>query len=129
MSPAPLADGAPPPHRDGPAPAGSSQDPPPAVAPERLPRPLCGRRVVVSGLVTGAAGWAIAQFLRTVVAHVPVRVSERTLFWDTVLVSGFGLVAGMAVEAVRQLQRSNPDPEYQRGRRSGGRGGQGRPRG
>jgi hypothetical protein len=28
----------------------------------------------------------------------------------------------MAVEAVRQLQLSNPDPEYQRGRRSGGRG-------
>ena len=48
---------------------------------------------------------------------------------DVVLVSGFGLVAGMAVEAVRQLQLSNPDPEYQRGRRSGGRGGQGRPRG
>jgi|GEM_PF-1724819 len=112
-----------------PPPAGSSQEPPPAVSPERLPRPLCGRRVVASGLVTGAAGWAIAQFLRTVVANVPVRVSERTLFWDTVLVSGFGLVAGMAVEAVRQLQLRSPDPEYQRGRRSGGRGGQGRPRG
>lgn len=85
--------------------------------------------MVASGLVTGAAGLAIAQFLRTLVAHTPVRVSERTLFWDTVLVSGFGLVAGMAVEAVRQLQLSNPDPEYQRGRQSGRRGGQGRPRG
>ena len=85
--------------------------------------------MVASGLVTGAAGLAIAQFLRTVVAHTPVRVSERTLFWDTVLVSGFGLVAGMAVEAVRQLQLSSPDPEYQRGRRSRGRGGQGRPKG
>ena len=84
--------------------------------------------MVASGLVTGAAGLAIAMFLRTVVAHIPVPVSERTLFWDTVLLSGFGLVAGMAVEAVRQLQLSNPDPEYQRGRRSGGRGGQGRPR-
>ena len=112
-----------------PPPAGNSQEPPPAVAPERLPRPLCGRRVVASGIVTGAAGWAIAQFLRTVVAHVPVRVSERTLFWDTVLVSGFGLVAGMAVEAVRQLQLRSPDPEYRRGRRSGEPGGQGRPRG
>ena len=85
--------------------------------------------MVASGLVTGAAGLAIAQFLRSVVAHTPVRLSERTLFWDTVLVSGFGLVAGMAVEAVRQLQLSNPDPEYQRGRRSGGRGGHGRPKG
>lgn len=129
MSPDPLADGAPLSHRDDPPAAESSQAPPPDVGPERPLRPLSGGRVVASGLVTGAAGLAIAQFLRTVVAHTPVRLSERTLFWDTVLVSGFGLVAGMAVEAVRQLQLSNPDPEYQRGRRSGGRGGQGRPRG
>lgn len=129
MSPDPLGDGAPLSHRDDPPAAESSQAPPPAVGPERPLRPLSGGRVVASGLVTGAAGLAIAQFLRTVVAHTPVRLSERTLFWDTVLVSGFGLVAGMAVEAVRQLQLSNPDPEYQRGRRSGGRGGQGRPRG
>jgi hypothetical protein len=80
-------------------------------------------------LVTGSAGLAIAQFLRTVVTHTPVRVSERTLFWDTILVSGFGLVAGMALEAVRQLQLSSPDPEYQQGRRSRGQGGQGRPKG
>jgi len=129
MSPDPLADGAPLSQRDDPPAAESSQDPPPAVGPERPLRPLSGGRVVASGLVTGAAGLAIAQFLRTVVAHTPVRLSERTLFWDMVLVSGFGLVAGMAVEAVRQLQLNNPDPEYQRGRRSGGRGGQSRPRG
>ena len=129
MSPDPLADGAPLSHRDDPTAAESSQAPPPAVGPERPLRPLSGGRVVASGLVTGGAGLAIAQFLRTVVAHTPVRVSERTLFWDMVLVSGFGLVAGMAVEAVRQLQLRSPDPEYQQGRRSGGRGGQGRPRG
>ena len=129
MSPAPLADDAPLSRRDDPSAAASSHAPSPAVGPERPLRPLSGGRVVASGLVTGAAGLAIAMFLRTVVAHIPVPVSERTLFWDTVLLSGFGLVAGMAVEAVRQLQLSNPDPEYQRGRRSGGRGGQGRPRG
>jgi ABC-type hemin transport system substrate-binding protein len=84
--------------------------------------------VVASGLVGGAAGLAIALFLRTVVAHTPARISEHTLFWDTVLVSGFGLVAGMAVEAVGQLQRNNPDPEYHRGRRSGRRGSPQRPR-
>ena len=120
---------APLPSHDDLPPAKSAREPSPAVGPERPLRPLSGGRVVASGLVTGAAGLAIAQFLRTVVAHTPVRLSERTLFWDTVLVSGFGLVAGMAVEAVRQLQLNNPDPEYQRGRRSGGRGGQGRPRG
>ncbi len=120
---------APPPSRYDLPPAKSAREPSPAVGPGRPLRPLSGGRVVSSGLVTGAAGLAIAQFLLTVVANTPVRLSERTLFWDTVLVSGFGLVAGMAVEAVRQLQLSNPDPEYQRGRRSGGRGGQGRPRG
>jgi len=129
MSPDPLADGAPLSDRDDPPAAESSQAPPPAVGSERPQRPLSGGRVVASGLVTGTAGLAIAQFLRTVVAHTPVRVSERTLFWDTVLVSGFGLVAGMAVEAVRQLQLKSPDPEYRRGRRSGGVRGQGRPRG
>ena len=129
MSPDPLADGAPLSDRDDPPAAESSQAPPPAVGSDRPQRPLSGGRVVASGLVTGTAGLAIAQFLRTVVAHTPVRLSERTLFWDTVLVSGFGLVAGMAVEAVRQLQLKSPDPEYRRGRRSGGVRGQGRPRG
>jgi hypothetical protein len=54
-------------------------------------------------------------------------VNSYTLFWSTVLAGGFGVVAGMAVEAVRQLQESNPDPEYHRQlqarRRRGGRGG------
>jgi hypothetical protein len=44
---------------------------------------------------------------------------------------GFGVVAGMALEAVRQLQRHNPDPEYRHttrarptGQGGGNRGGQ-----
>jgi hypothetical protein len=78
-----------------------------------------GRRVVGSGLVVGAVGLAIAFFLRAVVANTPVRVNDYTLFWATVLAGGFGLVAGMAVEAVRQLQRSNPDPAYRRSGRPG----------
>lgn len=36
------------------------------------------------------------------------------LFWSTVLLGGFPLAAGMALEAVRQLQQSNPDPAYHR---------------
>jgi hypothetical protein len=83
--------------------------------------------VVAAGLIAGTGGLAIALFLRAIVANTPVRVSSYTLFWSTVLVGGFGVVAGMAVEAVRQLQESNPDPEYRRQnqarRRRGGRGG------
>ena len=87
--------------------------PPPPAAPSR---PLSGRRVVAAGLIAGTCGLAIALFLRSVVANTPVRVNSYTLFWSTVLVGGFGVVAGMAVESVRQLQQSSPEPEYHRHR-------------
>jgi hypothetical protein len=80
------------------------------------PSPLNGRRVVSAGLVIGAISLAIALFLRALVANTPVRVSASTLFWSTVLAGASGLLAGMAVEAVRQLRDHNPDPEYQRQR-------------
>jgi hypothetical protein len=72
--------------------------------------------VLVAGLVAGAASLAIALFLRALVANTPVRVSASSLFWCTVLAGVSGLLAGMAVEAVRQLRDHNPDPDYQRQR-------------
>ena len=93
-----------------------------AQAPPLKPSPLSGGRVVVAGLVGGTGGLAIALMLRALVANTPVRVSSYTLFWSTVLVGGFGLVAGMGVEAVRQLQERNPDPAYRHGRGGRGRG-------
>ena len=98
-----------------------SPTPPPPIGPSS--RPLRGGRVVAAGLIAGSGGLAIALFLRAIVANTPVRVSSYTLFWSTVLVGGFGVVAGMAVEAVRQLQASNPDPEYHRQHRARRRGG------
>ncbi len=80
------------------------------------PSPLNGRRVVSAGLVIGTISLAIALFLRALVANTPVRVSASALFWSTVLAGASGLLAGMAVEAVRQLRDHNPDPEYQRQR-------------
>ncbi|MEB3317900.1 MAG: hypothetical protein VKO39_07155 [Cyanobacteriota bacterium] len=80
------------------------------------PSPLNGRRVVSAGLVIGAISLAIALFLRALVVNIPARVSEAALFWSTVLAGASGLLAGMAVEAVRQLRDHNPDPEYQRQR-------------
>ena len=82
------------------------------------PSPLSGGRVVVAGLMAGAGSLAIALFLRALVANTPVRVSASSLFWGTVLAGVSGLLAGMAVEAVRQLRDHNPDPEYQRQRPS-----------
>ncbi|MFN9660431.1 MAG: hypothetical protein ACK6BC_08675 [Cyanobacteriota bacterium] len=99
-----------------PPPANTPLEPsPPAAA-----RPLSGRRVVAAGVVAGIGALAIALFLRALVANTPVRVSSFALFWGTVLVGSFGLVAGMAVEAVRQLRDHNPDPAYHRGGRGRG---------
>jgi len=97
---------------------------PPPVPPSP---PLSGRRVVAAGLIAGTGGLAIALFLRAIVANTPVRVNSYTLFWSTVLAGGFGVVAGMAVEAVRQLKESNPDPEYHRESRARRRRGGGSP--
>jgi hypothetical protein len=85
--------------------------------------PLSGRRVLCAGLLTGLVGLAIAYFLRAIVANTPLRVTPVALFWSTVVLGGFGTVVGMAVEAVRQLQENNPEPEYRR--RRGRRGGPG----
>jgi hypothetical protein len=82
--------------------------------------------VVLAGLVCGGAGLVIALFLRAIVATTTLRLTQRELFWSTVLMGGFGVVAGMALAAVNQLQRHNPDPEYRRrtsSRPTGQRGG------
>ncbi len=84
---------------------------------------LSGRRVLCAGMLTGLVGLAIAQFLRSIVAHTPLRVTPQALFWSTVVLGGFGVVAGMAVEAVRQLQESNPEPDYHRHHGRGGKPG------
>jgi len=85
--------------------------------------PLSGRRVLCAGLLTGLGGLAISLFLRSIVANTPLRITPHALFWSTVVLTASGALAGMAVEAVRQLQETNPDPEYHRqvarGRRPG----------
>jgi hypothetical protein len=82
------------------------------------PSPLNGRRVLGAGLAIGAVSLAIALFLRALIANTPTRVTEATLFWVTVLAGASGLLAGMAVEAVRQLRDHHPDPAYKRQRPS-----------
>lgn len=83
---------------------------------------MSGRRIVVAGLIGGLIFLAISQFLAALIATTTVRVSPYTLFWSHVLMGSFGLLAGLAVEAVRQLQAANPDPAYRRRGRSPGRG-------
>lgn len=85
--------------------------------------PLSGRRVLSAGLLTGVVGLAIAQFLRAIVANTPLRITPEALVWSTVVLGGFGVVAGMAVEAVRQLQESSPEPDYHRHHGRRGRSG------
>jgi hypothetical protein len=76
------------------------------------PEPLNGRRIVVTGVVGGLVGLAVSLFLESVVAHTPATVSSYAQFWFRVLLGTFGTLAGLAIETVRQLQVTNPDPSY-----------------
>lgn len=81
------------------------------------PRSLCGRQVVAAGLLAAVGGLAVALILRALIATTPTRLSDESLFWGTVLLGASGLMAGLAVEAVRQLQGHSEDPAYRRRRR------------
>ncbi|MFM7453635.1 MAG: hypothetical protein ACKO1V_06680 [Cyanobium sp.] len=82
-----------------------------------------GRRILEVGLIGAALGLGLALVLRRIVARTPAQISATALFWLLVLLPGFGLVAGMAIEAVRQLQVASPEPEYHpRHQHSRGRG-------
>ncbi len=87
---------------------------------------LRGRAVVRTGLLGAAVGLVVALLLRAVIQQSTVDLSRAGQFWLLVLLVGGGAAAGLALEAVAQLQADNPDPAYhQRGR--GGPPGAGRP--
>jgi hypothetical protein len=75
-----------------------------------------GGRILVAGLIAGLVLLALCHFLLAMVATTTVRMSPHTVFWSPVLLGAFGLLAGMGLEAVRQLRAANPDPEYHRHR-------------
>jgi hypothetical protein len=74
--------------------------------------PLKGRRIVLTGLVGAGLGLAVSVFLQTVVRNTPVSVTSYAVFWFRILLASFGGLGGMALETVRQLQATNPDPAY-----------------
>jgi hypothetical protein len=78
------------------------------------PEPLQGRRIVLAGLVGAVLGLSVSLFLQAIVAHTPVTVSSSALVWFRILLASFGSLGGMAIETVRQLQVTNPDPAYHR---------------
>jgi hypothetical protein len=74
------------------------------------------------GLIGAAIGLGAAQLLRRLVASTPAQITPSAQSWLLVLLSGFGLLAGLSIEAVRQLQMTSPDPAYRgHGSRSGRR--------
>ena len=83
---------------------------------------MSGGRILVAGLISGLIFLALCHVLLAMVATTTVRLSPHTLVWSPVLLGSFGLLAGMALEAVRQLRAANPDPEYHRSRRRHGAG-------
>ncbi|MBC1261850.1 hypothetical protein FQK07_11365 [Synechococcus sp. BSF8S] len=91
------------------------------------PEPLKGRRIVLVGLGGGLFGLAVSFFLQAIVANTPVTVSSYAMFWFRLLLGAFGTLAGMAIETVRQLQVTNPDPAYRQPVLRGGGRSKGRP--
>jgi hypothetical protein len=85
-------------------PSAPAQPPPPAR--------FRGRQIVAVGLIGAGLGLAMALLLRRIVARTPAQMTATALFWLLVLLPGFGLLAGMAIESVRQLQVASPEPEY-----------------
>ncbi|MEB3320893.1 MAG: hypothetical protein VKI63_08145 [Cyanobium sp.] len=87
--------------------------------PLRPPGPdrLRGGRIVLTGLIAGLVSLLLARFLTMIVASTPTRLSAAALFWLTALLSAAGSVAGMALEAVRQLQAASPEHADQRNAR------------
>ena len=84
-------------------------------SPERSPTAsprFRGRQILAVGLVGAGLGLGLALMLRRIAARTPAQISATAQFWLLVLLAGFGLVAGMAIEAVRQLQVASPEPEY-----------------
>jgi hypothetical protein len=81
---------------------------------------MSGGRILVAGLIAGLVLLAVCHFLLAMIATTTVRLSPHTVFWSPVLLGAFGLVAGMGLEAVRQLGEANPDPDYHRRRRRHG---------
>lgn len=74
--------------------------------------PLQGRRIVLAGFVGAVLGLSISLFIQSIVVNTPVTVSPRALVWFRILLASFGSLGGMAIETVRQLQATNPDPAY-----------------
>lgn len=73
---------------------------------------FCGRKVIWAGLIAGSGGLLLGFFLRTIVERTPIQLPSDALFWLVVVLTAMGALGGMAVEAVRQLQVSNPNPSY-----------------
>jgi hypothetical protein len=62
--------------------------------------------------VGAGLGLVLSVFLQTVVANTSVSVTSYAVFWFRILLASFGGLGGMALETVRQLQATNPDPAY-----------------
>ncbi len=82
--------------------------------PSQRPGDFCGRQVIWVGLIGGVGGFLLGQFLRVIVARTPNQLPSQALSWLMLLLAAMGCLGAMAIEAVRQLQVSNPNPAYHR---------------
>ena len=72
------------------------------------------RHLVASLLMGAVAGSAVALLLRAAESNTPAVVPADRLFWQWLLLTLGGALAGLALRAVVELQASSNEPDYQR---------------
>ena len=73
--------------------------------------------VLVALLAGVVLGLAIALLLQAVSARTATPLSPTRALWQLGLFAFAGGLSGFALSMVRELQASNPDPDYHRARR------------
>ena len=75
------------------------------------------RQLVGSLLMGAVAGSAVALLLRAAESNTPAVIPADRLFWQWLLLTLGGAIAGLALRAVVELQARSNEPDYQRSKR------------
>ena len=72
------------------------------------------RHLVTALLIGAVTGSVVALLLRAAESNTPAMVPADRLFWQWLLLTIGGAIAGLALRAVVELQASSNEPDYER---------------
>ncbi len=76
---------------------------------------------MAAALMGGIGGLILAALLLMVIQNTPVQLPPNRMFWQLLLLGVGGGLAGLAIEAIRELQQASPESEYHHRQRLGRR--------